>query len=47
MMEGIYVDINLLHRIQLAEGHKRVRSKMATKMATISLNTCYLINYTT
>ena len=44
MMEDIYVDINSLSRPQLTEGHKGVKSKMATKMATISLHTCFFQN---
>ena len=40
MMEDIYID-------NLIEGHEGVKSKMATKMATISLHTWYVSNYTT
>ena len=43
VMAVIYVGINSLHRPQLAEGHNGVKSNMAT----ISLHTCYFINYTT
>ena len=34
--------INSLYTPQLAEGHKGVKSKTATKMAIFSFNTCYL-----
>ena len=36
-----------MYKDQLIEGHAGVKSKMATKMATISLHTWFVSNYTT